>query len=247
ILEREEDDLIVKFHCEQEQKVDFCHLPKMSPQGNFIINGHNKVVVFQSVRAPAVYYYLGEEENKFLGEIIPFKGPWISISYSAKKPLAVELKFLNSRLVVDFLSILKTFEVSPELLQVLFNEENLNTVDYQEAQELEIGTGSTSLPRFLFTSNKGNSYFNLGRLGRRKYNQKIDLIQQLKGQTLAEDLCDSQGKLILKKNTVLSEKNLQTLQNALQKKKISSIVIPHSTNDLYVIKIKSPINKEKTI
>src|SRR6185369_2369258 len=66
-------------------------------------------------------------------------------------------------------------------------------------------------------------------------------------QTLAEDLCDSQGKLILKKNTVLSEKNLQTLQNALQKKKISSIVIPHSTNDLYVIKIKSLINKEKTI
>jgi len=84
-------------------------------------------------------------------------------------------------------------------------------------------------------------------LGRRKYNQKIDLIQQLKSQTLAEDLYDSQGKLILKKNAVLTEKNLETLQNAFQKKKISSIEIPHSTNDLYVIKIKSPINKEKTI
>src|SRR6185295_7411939 len=64
---------------------------------------------------------------------------------------------------------------------------------------------------------------------------------------LAEDLCDKQGKLILKKNAVLTEKNLQALQNALQKKKISSIVVPHSTNDLYAIKIKSPINKEKTI
>ncbi|CAG8728451.1 1149_t:CDS:1, partial [Ambispora leptoticha] len=81
----------------------------MNPQGNFIINGHNKVVVFQSVRAPAVYYYFGEEENEFLGEIIPFKGPWISISYSAKKPLAIELKFLNSGLVFDFLNVLKTF------------------------------------------------------------------------------------------------------------------------------------------
>jgi DNA-directed RNA polymerase beta subunit len=46
----------------------------MNPQGNFIINGHDKVVVFQSVRAPAVYYF-GEQENEFYGEIIPFKGP----------------------------------------------------------------------------------------------------------------------------------------------------------------------------
>jgi len=46
----------------------------MNPQGNFIINGHDKVVVFQSVRAPAVYYF-GKQENEFYGEIIPFKGP----------------------------------------------------------------------------------------------------------------------------------------------------------------------------
>lgn len=74
ILEEEKDNLIVSFHCEQDQEVDFCHLPKMTPQGNFIINGHNKVVVFQSVRAPSIYYF-DEKENGFCGEIIPFKGP----------------------------------------------------------------------------------------------------------------------------------------------------------------------------
>ncbi|CAG8746968.1 14811_t:CDS:2, partial [Funneliformis caledonium] len=148
----------------------------MTSQGDFIINGHHKVVVFQSVRAPAVYYYFGEKEN------------------NAKNPLAIEVKFLNSGLVFNFLDILKTFKVSPELLKNLFDEESLNTDGYQEIKELEIGTSTTSLPRFLFTSSKGNSYFNLGKLGRRKYNQKIDLIQQLKGQTLAEDLCDKQGK-----------------------------------------------------
>jgi DNA-directed RNA polymerase beta subunit len=75
ILAQEKDNLAISFHYEQNQKADFCHLPKMTSQGDFIINGHHKVVVFQSVRAPAVYYYFGEEENKFLGEIIPFKGP----------------------------------------------------------------------------------------------------------------------------------------------------------------------------
>jgi len=74
ILENKEDNLTIKFHCEQDQKVSFCHLPKMNPQGNFVINGHDKVVVFQSVRAPSVYYF-GNQENGFYSEIIPFKGP----------------------------------------------------------------------------------------------------------------------------------------------------------------------------
>ncbi|CAG8654249.1 5021_t:CDS:2, partial [Ambispora gerdemannii] len=212
--EREKDNLVVSFHCEQDQEIDFCHLPKMNPQGNFIINGHNKVVVFQSVRAPA------------------------------KKPLTIELKFLNSGLVVDLLDVLKTFAVSPELLKELFDEESLDIDGYQEAKELESGV---SLPQFLFTNSKGNSYFNIGKLGRKKCNQKMSIIEQLKGQTLAEDLCDSDGKVLLKKNAILEEKNLQTLQNVLQKNKIAGVVVPHSTNDLYIIKIKSPQNKEKTI
>jgi len=126
----------------------------------------------------------------------------------------------------------------------LFDEESLNTEKYQEAQELEVGV---SLPHFLFNDKKGNSYFNIGKLGRKKYNQKIDIIQQLRDQTLAEDLCDSNGKLVLKKNTFLEEKNLQILQSALQKKKINSVAIPHSTNELYIFKIKSPQKPEKTI
>ncbi|CAG8840106.1 8679_t:CDS:2, partial [Racocetra persica] len=48
ILEVEEEQITISFRCEQEQKIDFCHLPKMNSQGNFIINGHDKVVVFQS-------------------------------------------------------------------------------------------------------------------------------------------------------------------------------------------------------
>ncbi|CAG8448648.1 7895_t:CDS:2 [Racocetra fulgida] len=213
VLEVEEEQITISFRCEQEQKIEFCHLPKMNPQGNFIINGHDKVVVFQSVRAPS----------------------------------AIELKFLNSGLVVDWLDVLKTFAVSPELLRILFDEEDLNLDNYSEAQELEIGAGRTGLPHFLFTSSKGNSYFNIGKLGRRRYNQRIDIIQQLKDQKLAEDLLDKNGQVILKKNAIFSEKNLEKLANALQKKKMNSFSVPHSTNDLYIVKIKSPRQPEKVI
>ena len=74
VLEKEEDKLIVKFHCGQEQRVEFCSLPRMTQQGSFIINGHDRIVVLQSVRAPAIYLF-NNEKNGIYGEIIPFKGP----------------------------------------------------------------------------------------------------------------------------------------------------------------------------
>jgi DNA-directed RNA polymerase beta subunit len=47
----------------------------MTERGNFIINGNNRVIVFQSVRAPNVYFYQENKTKMLYGEIIPFKGP----------------------------------------------------------------------------------------------------------------------------------------------------------------------------
>lgn len=76
LIERLEKDLVVKFYCEGEKKVLFCELPKITSTGNFIINGHDKVVIFQSVRAPSLYFFASENNNEEVyGEIIPIKGP----------------------------------------------------------------------------------------------------------------------------------------------------------------------------
>ena len=65
----------IKFSYEQEKEIPFCLLPKMTERGNFIINEHNKVVVFQSVRAPNVYFYQESKTKMLYSEIIPFEGP----------------------------------------------------------------------------------------------------------------------------------------------------------------------------
>jgi len=75
ILEQKENETLVSFYCKQGKIVDFCHLPKINSQGTFIINGHEKVVVLQSVRAPTIYHFAAENGNSFYSEIIPFKGP----------------------------------------------------------------------------------------------------------------------------------------------------------------------------
>ena len=127
-------------------------------------------------------------------------------------------------------------------MENLFPTEDLNIEDYQEVKPLEIGV---NLPNFLFTER--NSYFKLGRLGRKKYNQKTNIFRQVSGQTLAEDLYNKSRKVILKKNAVLAGENLQLLQKVCKEKKINSFDIPHSTNEIYLIKIFSPRDKTKII
>ena len=241
ILESSEKNLIIKFYCEQVKRIYFCSLPKINSQGNFIINGHNKLIVLQSVRAPSIYHF-SNKDNGFYTEIIPLKGPWINICYSPKNPRNIELKFLNSGLVFNFLDILKTFEVAPELLEKLFSQEELNIENYQETKKLEVGS---SLPRFIF--NKPNSYFKAGKLGRNKYHRQINIISQIYQQLLAENLYDKSKKIVLKKDSVLEGENLQILQKAFKKNKINSFVIPESSSELYLIKIKSPRDNNKVI
>src|SRR5215470_6805592 len=74
ILKKTEDSLTAKFNCQNSEKIPFCNLPKMNTSGGFIINGHDKVVVFQSVRASNTYFF-SAEKDRFYAEIIPFKGP----------------------------------------------------------------------------------------------------------------------------------------------------------------------------
>ncbi|CAJ0837630.1 2876_t:CDS:10, partial [Entrophospora sp. SA101] len=194
IKEKNDNHLVVSFHYQQEKEILFCHLPKINSQGNFIINGHDKVVVFQ-------------------------------FATSTQHPKTIELKFPNSVLVINFLDLLKTWEVPAETLEILFNRADLDISNYSSAKSLEAGV---NLPKFLFT--KKNSYFDF-----------------VIGQVLAENVCDVKSQVVLSKNTILTEKNLQVLRRALAQKKISTISLPGSNNELYCLKINSPHNKEEVI
>lgn len=152
------------------------------------------------------------------------------------------MKFLNSGLVINLLDLFKTFGITSEVLAQLFNKEDLDIEDYPNRKDLEIGV---SLPHFLF--DKTNSYFILGRLGRKKFNQKSNILQQVAGQTLAENLYDISGKLLLARGIVFQKQNLEILTRILAERKISSYTLPFSTDDLYSLKIKSPSQPEKVI
>jgi len=72
----------------KEQEVFICELPFLTRNGTFIINGVERVVVNQLVRAPGVYFVKGEKrtanEKAHMVKLIPYRGAWLRYEYDVK-------------------------------------------------------------------------------------------------------------------------------------------------------------------
>ena len=61
----------------KEQEIYICDVPYMTPNGTFIINGAERVVVSQIHRSPGVIFEFNNRTNLFHSRLIPEKGPWL--------------------------------------------------------------------------------------------------------------------------------------------------------------------------
>jgi DNA-directed RNA polymerase subunit beta len=77
------------------QRVYMGDFPSMTERGTFIINGAERVVVSQLVRSPGVYYTSTEDANTgrqlFSAKVIPNRGAWLEFETSAKNVLYVKV------------------------------------------------------------------------------------------------------------------------------------------------------------
>ena len=70
----------------KEQTVFMGDFPIMTPEGTFIINGTERVVVSQLVRSPGVLFQPGKDEKvAFEGTIHPSRGEWLQVDLEEKK------------------------------------------------------------------------------------------------------------------------------------------------------------------
>ncbi len=66
-----------------EQEVFLGNIPYMTPQGSFVINGSERVVVFQIHKSPGVFFAQSTHAGGtklYSARIIPFKGAWIEFA-----------------------------------------------------------------------------------------------------------------------------------------------------------------------
>ena len=79
----------------KEQEIFMGDLPMMTPNGTFIVNGAERVVVSQLVRSPGAYLVLekdiASDRELGFGKLIPSRGAWLEFETSSKNVLSVKV------------------------------------------------------------------------------------------------------------------------------------------------------------
>lgn len=179
--------------------------PIMTPQGTFIVNGTERVVVSQLVRSPGVYFERavdkGSDKLTYSTKIIPSRGAWLEFEIDKKETVGVRIDRKRKQSVTIFLKALgmteseirETFKDYPVLIETLEKD----TIDTQEGalqdlyRKLRPGepptaeAGRNLLKNFYFN----NKRYDLTKVGRYKINKKLGLeIDPSTRQLLLEDI-----------------------------------------------------------
>ncbi len=79
----------------KEQTLYFGNMPMMTPNGTFVINGAERVVVSQLVRSPGAYFtaVLDPSTGRRLcyAKLIPYRGAWLEFETSSKDVISVKV------------------------------------------------------------------------------------------------------------------------------------------------------------
>ena len=211
----------------KEQEIFLGDLPLMTEAGTFIINGAERVIVSQLVRSPSVYFKKEIDKNgrKIVsGEIIPNKGTWLEYELDARDIYYVRIDRTRKVTITAFLralglssneEILETFGEEQYLLNTLEKDSTKNTDEalIEIYEKLRPGEPATldSAKNQLITRFFDKFRYDLQKVGRYKFNKKLNVLDRLLGQKIAQDIKDGQ-ELIVPEGTIITKAILEQIR-----------------------------------
>ena len=250
----------------KEQEIFLGDMPVMTDAGTFIINGAERVIVSQLVRSPSVYFNREIDKNGrsvITSQIIPTRGTWLEFETDARDVVYVRIDRTRK---VPLTTLLRAFGLSSnEDIYDLFGKDEFlentiakdSTKNTDEAlieiyEKLRPGEPSTldSSKNQIITRFFDEFRYDLARVGRYKFNRKLNVCERLLGQTLAEDIkVDKEVKY--PKDTVVTKEILEDLKNIfndgynLKTAKINEELDTYG--NVQTIKIYNPNNKKEKL
>src|SRR5437016_14055539 len=125
----------------KEEKVYMGEIPLMTPQGTFVINGAERVVVSQLHRSPGIAFESTIHLNGkvlYSFRIIPDRGSWIEVQFDTADLLYIYLDRRKRRrkfLATTFLRALG-YGSDEEVIKLFYNIENLKLSDKLDEEKL---------------------------------------------------------------------------------------------------------------
>ena len=216
----------------KEQEIYLGDFPLMTDSGTFVINGAERVVVSQLVRSPGCYY--GEEFDTKTGKrtynstVMPLRGAWLEyetdgndifwvrVDRTRKVPVTTLLRAIG---IATDSQIIDLFG-EEEMLKATINKDTIKDQDealieiYKKLRPGELPTVDAARNLFngLFYDNKR---YDLAKVGRYKFNQKLALATRIKDKVSANDIVDSEtGEVFLQAGEIISEEVAEEIQDS---------------------------------
>src|SRR5271154_2463778 len=125
----------------KEEKVYMGEIPLMTPQGTFVINGAERVVVSQLHRSPGIAFESSIHLNGkvlYSFRIIPDRGSWLEVQFDTNDLLYIYLDRRKRRRKFLATTFLRTigFSGDGDIIKLFYNIEKLNLTKEVEEDEL---------------------------------------------------------------------------------------------------------------
>ena len=250
----------------KEQEIFMGDMPIMTGSGTFVVNGAERVIVSQLVRSPSVYFNHEIDKNGreiITNQIIPNRGTWLEFEIDARDVLYVRIDRTRK---VPITTLLRAFGLSSDddILNMFGEDEYLkntiskdSTKNTDEAlieiyEKLRPGEPATldSSKNQIITRFFDEFRYDLSKVGRYKFNRKLNVSDRLLNQTLAEDI-KKDGEVIFPKGTVITKANLKELNEILSDGYGVCDAVVNEELDTYnkvqIVKIVDPSDKKKKL
>ena len=215
----------------KEHEIFMGDLPIMTATGTFVINGAERVIVSQLVRSPGIYYEIGHDKigkELYSCTVIPNRGAWLEyetdsndvfsvrVDRTRKVPVTVLIRALGYGTNAEIIDL---FGEEPKIMASLAKD---TSDDYQSGllelykkirpgEPLSVDSAESLINAMFFDPRR----YDLAKVGRYKFNKKLNLRNRIAGHTLADDVVDaSTGEILAEAGTVLTKEQALDIQNA---------------------------------
>ena len=248
----------------KEQEIFLGDMPLMTDSGAFVINGAERVIVSQLVRSPSVYFSREIDKNGrvlITSQIIPTRGTWLEFETDARDIVYCRIDRIRK---VPLTTVLRAFGLSSdEDIIKLFGDNDFvkNTIakdstrNTDEAlieiyEKLRPGEPATldSSKNQIITRFFDEFRYDLAKVGRYKFNIKLNVLDRVLNQTLAEDIVVD-GEKKVEKGTVVTKDVLEVLkpifENSYNVKEVKINEELDNYNKIQTITIYKPGSKKE--
>ena len=213
-----------------DQEVFMGDLPLMTENGAFIINGAERVIVSQLVRSPGVYNASSKDKTgkeMFATTVMPNRGAWLELEQDAQDTLYVRvdrkkklcatvllraLGYGSNRAIEDLFPGDKIMRATLEKDTAKSESDGL----YELYRRLRPGEAPTedSVKAHLYNLFFDPRRYDIAKVGRYKYNKKLNLSYRLAGCRVADPVVNPEtGEVIAEAGEKISEVKAKEIQN----------------------------------